>query len=81
MNINLKDFVNYLSSADLNGLDAVKDLNKVVAFINLTTQDIHQRMVVNQAKVSIPLDKDENFYCIDDYMKEPEEVLDDSSAS
>lgn len=76
MNINLKDFVNYLSSADLNGLDAVRDLTKIVAFTNLTTQDIHQRIVLNQAKVSIPLDRNESYYCIDDYMKEPNEEED-----
>lgn len=70
MKVKLKDLVHYLDSADLNGLDMKKDLIKVCALINLTLQDLHSRMVINQQQVIIPLQQGMAEYCVDDYIEE-----------
>lgn len=70
MNIKLKDLVNYLEAADLGGLEVKKDLVKICPLINLTLQDLHSRMIINQEEVVIPLVKGKTLYCVDDYIEE-----------
>ena len=70
MKIKLKDLITYLDSADLSGLDVKKDLIKVCAYANITLQDIHQRLVINQEELHIPMQLGITEYCIDDYFED-----------
>lgn len=70
MNIKLKDLINYLEAADLGGLEVKKDLTKICSLINLTLQDLHSRMIINQEEVIIPLIQGKTLYCVDDYIEE-----------
>lgn len=68
MKIKLKDLIDDLNAADLGGLDVKNDLIKVCSLINITLQDIHSRMVLNQEEVVIPLVNGKTEYCVDDYL-------------
>lgn len=70
MNIKLKDLINYLEAADLGGLEVKKDLVKICPLINITLQDLHSRMIINQEEVIIPLKQGKTLYCVDDYIEE-----------
>jgi uncharacterized protein YeeX (DUF496 family) len=68
MKIKLKNLIDNLDAADLGGLDVKNDLIKVCSLINITLQDIHSRMVLNQEEIVIPLVKGKYEYCVDDYI-------------
>ena len=42
---------------------------EIVNLLNMTLLDIHNRLVLNQATIEIPLEKDKVFYKISDYTK------------
>ena len=42
---------------------------EIVNLLNMTLLDIHNRLVLNQAIIEIPLEKDKVFYKISDYTK------------
>lgn len=69
MKIKLKNLIDYLDAADLGGLEVKKDLTKICALINLTLQDLHSRIIINQEEVIIPLQPGKTEYCVDDYIK------------
>lgn len=70
MKIKLKNLIDSLDSADLGGLEVKNDLVKVCSLINITLQDIHSRMILNQEEVIIPLEPNKYEYCVDDYLDE-----------
>lgn len=70
MKIKLKNLIDSLNAADLGGLEVKNDLIKVCSLINITLQDIHSRMLLNQEEVIIPLEPSKYEYCVDDYLGE-----------
>lgn len=63
----LQEVLDFANSGVLKNVNLTdKD---IVNLLNMTLLDIHNRLVLNNAIIEIPLEKDKVFYKISDYIK------------
>lgn len=66
-----KDVMEYAGATDLRTLnDTVQDPYAMSLLINQVLIDLHSRFVLNQAIITIPIEKDKSLYNINDYIKD-----------